>query len=107
MGFSLNDAKTKVYRSHQRQMVTGIVVNEKINIPKSVRKKIRQEMYYINKYGFDNHNKFTNQNTSYVSILVKVNYGLFLDSSNKEFKTYQNILKTWYNRDTDVNEVNV
>lgn len=107
MGFSLNDAKTRILRRHQRQIITGVVVNEKINVSKSVRRKIRQEMYYINKFGFDNHNKFTNQNTSYASILGKINYGLFLNSSNKEFKTYQKALKTWYNRDTDVNEVNV
>ena len=107
MGFSLNDAKTRILRRHQRQIITGVVVNEKINVSKSVRRKIRQEMYYINKFGFDNHNKFTNQNTSYGSILGKINYGLFLNSSNKEFKTYEKALKTWYNRDTDVNEVNV
>ena len=93
-GFSLNEKKTRILRTNQRQIITGVVVNKKINVPKSVRKKIRQEMYYINKYGLFDHNEFTNQNTTLASMLGKVNYGLFLDSSNKEFKSYQKRLKS-------------
>ena len=92
--FSLNEKKTRILRTNQRQIIIGVVVNKKINVPKSVRKKIRQEMYYINKYGLFDHNEFTNQNTTLASMLGKVNYGLFLDSSNKEFKSYQKRLKS-------------
>ena len=94
LGFSLNEKKTRVLRRNQRQVITGIVVNEKINVSKKIRRKIRQEMYYINKYGITSHNDFTNQNTTLHSILGKVNYGLFLNSSNKEFKSYQKRLKS-------------
>ena len=94
LGFSLNEKKTRVLRSNQRQVITGIVVNEKINMSKEIRRKIRQEMYYINKYGIINHNRFVNQNATLSSMLGKVNYGLFLNSSNKELKSYQKKLKS-------------
>jgi hypothetical protein len=38
-GFEVNDAKDKIMRSHKRQWVTGLVVNEEINV---VRWKYRQ-----------------------------------------------------------------
>ncbi len=103
MGFSINFRKTKVLRNYERQIITGVVVNEKLNVPRKKRLKIRQEMYYIKKYGLDNHNKFTGDNVTYAKALGKVNYCLFLNPSNKEFKTYQNELKTCYNK--SINEV--
>ena len=38
-------------------MVTGIVVNEKMNVKKDYKKTIRQEIYYIKKFGLDEHLK--------------------------------------------------
>ena len=55
LGLFLKDGKTKVVTSEKRQTVTGIVVNEKINLTKEYKKKIRQEMYYIKKFGLENH----------------------------------------------------
>ena len=94
MGFSLNEEKTKILRKNTKQTVTGVVVNEKINSSKSYRRKIRQEMYYIQKYGLDSHNIYTNQNIMLSSLMGKVRYCLFLDSSNKEMKTYEKRLKS-------------
>jgi len=34
-------------------MVTGIIVNEKIQISRKKRNELRQIMYYIEKYGID------------------------------------------------------
>lgn len=53
----LKSSKTSVIYPSKRQTVTGIVVNEKINLPKDYKKKIRQEMYYIKKFGLDSHLK--------------------------------------------------
>jgi RNA-directed DNA polymerase len=54
-GFLLNDAKTRVRYSNQRQMVTGLIVNQKLAVPKETIKKLRQEIYYCKKYGVIGH----------------------------------------------------
>lgn len=51
----INSDKTRTRRKHQRQEVTGVVVNQKLQAPKNVRRRFRQEVYYIKKYGFDSH----------------------------------------------------
>ena len=50
-GFFLNPAKTKTAQRGTRQTVTGIVVNEKTNLPSEYRKRLRQELYYCRKFG--------------------------------------------------------
>ena len=54
-GFEPNLDKTRVFSRANRQLVTGIVVNEKMQVPRSDRRKLRQEAYYIKKYGIDSH----------------------------------------------------
>ena len=55
LGLFLKNRKTAVVSATKRQTVTGIVVNEKINITKDYKKNIRQEIYYIKKFGLDEH----------------------------------------------------
>ena len=55
LGLFMKKRKTAVMPKTKRQTVTGIVVNEKINITKEYKKKIRQEMYYVKKFGIDEH----------------------------------------------------
>ena len=57
LGLFLKNRKTAVINSTKRQTVTGIVVNEKLNITKEYKKKIRQEIYYIEKFGLESHTK--------------------------------------------------
>ncbi len=40
-GFLLNHKKYRVQSRHSRQMVTGLVVNEKVNLPREYKKKLR------------------------------------------------------------------
>lgn len=40
-GYKANRKKTRILRQHQRQMVTGIIVNEKLNIPRETRRRLR------------------------------------------------------------------
>lgn len=40
-GFHLHASKTKIMRPHHRQIVTGLVVNERINLPRHTRRQLR------------------------------------------------------------------
>lgn len=88
----LNNSKTKIITKNKRQEVTGIVVNDKIQINSQYRKKIRQEMYYIQKYGLDSHLKklaITNKNKYIMQLYGKILYVLQIDKKNLEFNRYK------------------
>lgn len=55
MGFELNREKTVFAAGSQRQTVTGLVVNEKADLPRETRRELRQEVYYCLKYGVREH----------------------------------------------------
>lgn len=54
-GFEVNEKKTVVMRSGSRQSVVGVVVNQGMNAPREFRRKLRQQAYFIGKYGLDDH----------------------------------------------------
>ena len=54
-GFYLNERKTRSITNSQRQIVTGIVVNDRTNVPSDYRRRIRQEVHYCRKYGVEGH----------------------------------------------------
>lgn len=56
-GFEINIKKTKIMKRGQNQYVTGLTVFDEQypRIPKRIKKKLRLEVYYINKYGLRNH----------------------------------------------------
>jgi retron-type reverse transcriptase len=45
LGYKLNAKKTNIYRRGRRQMVTGLVVNEKPNLPRHVRRRLRAAVH--------------------------------------------------------------
>lgn len=45
-GFSLNDKKTRIAAPSDQQRVTGVVVNEKLQPPRVIRKKIRATFHH-------------------------------------------------------------
>lgn len=55
MGMELNHRKTKLCSKGSRQTVTGIVVNEKPQLPRDYRRRLRQELYYCRKFGVRSH----------------------------------------------------
>lgn len=57
MGFSLNAGKTRLYGQGHRQSVTGVVVNCHPQAARTYRKKLRQDLYYCEKYGVAGHLK--------------------------------------------------
>lgn len=98
LGFFLNDKKTVVLKSGQRQSVTGIVVNEKPQTPASYRRKLRQELYYCRKFGFYDHIRSQGLNISvdtYKAQLVgRVNYALSVNPKDQELQRYKAWLTT-------------
>lgn len=55
LGFLLNTQKTRILRPGQQQCVTGLIVNEKLSVPADLRRKVRQDLYYCQKYGIHSH----------------------------------------------------
>lgn len=59
-GFGLNEEKIKVQRRGSSQYVTGLTVfDSQPRIPKQFKKRLRLQLYYINKFGFEEHVKRT------------------------------------------------
>ena len=91
----INDEKTKLMTPNTRQTVTGIVVNEKLQVAFSKRNEIRQEMYYIKKFGLENHMMKKNiKKANYLlHLLGKINFVLQINPSDKEFSDYKIFLR--------------
>ena len=96
----LNQQKTKVMGRGCSQNVTGVVVNDVMQVPKKYRDKVRQEMYYCIKFGFRGH-------MSHVSLpqwvhtpelykhhlLGKINHILMVNPRDAEFVKYAQWIK--------------
>ena len=90
-GLKLHKSKTKILRQSNCQYVTGVVLNNKISAGTKQKKKIRQSVYYIKKYGLESHMEYLNINKqNYLShLLGKINWVLYLEKGNKEFIEYK------------------
>lgn len=99
----LNTHKTKVMGRGNRQSVTGVVVNEKLQVSKAYRDKIRQEIYYCIKYGFDSHiqrcmdkPKWIQSKSQYIQhLLGKVHFVLQINPKDSMFIKYAEWLKSY------------
>lgn len=91
LGLELNDEKRKLMKPNQPQIVSGIIVNKKAQLPKKVRNSLRNEMFYIKKFGLENHMERTNQKKpNYLKhMLGRINYVLQINSRDKEFIEYK------------------
>ena len=95
LGLFLKKRKTAVIKNTMRQTVTGIVVNEKVNITKEYKKKIRQEIYYIKKFGVKSHadyNGITDIPKYLTSLKGQVAFVLQTCPNLCEFKHYRDFL---------------
>ncbi len=97
LGLQLNNDKTHIIKNSSSQNVTGIVVNEKVQVNIKYRKSIRQEMYYIKKFGLNSHLNKINVNIDKIKYLNKlygkILYILQINENDKEFNDYKNIIK--------------
>lgn len=60
-GFTVNVDKTKLLHKNARKIITGVSISSgRTTIPKTQKRRLRQESYYISKYGLKNHMKHNN-----------------------------------------------
>lgn len=99
MGLFLKNRKTCVVPNTKRQIITGIIVNEKLNLAKEYKNKIRFEMYYIIKYGLDSHLKrigeFDNKKKYVLSLNGRIAYVLQTTPNDRQYLNYKKIIKKY------------
>lgn len=52
-GFQVNETKTRLMTHTNRQRVTGLVVNEKVNVPRDYVRSLRNLLFIWKRYGLD------------------------------------------------------
>jgi RNA-directed DNA polymerase len=87
----LNNRKTSIMRQNSRQLVTGIVVNSKMQVAKEERQNLRLEMYYIKKFGLNNHlKKIGNKKVNYLQHLMgRLTFFITINPHDDEFINYK------------------
>lgn len=74
-GFTVNDKKTRIQSRYYRQEVTGIIVNNYMRVDRRYKQYLRQQIYYCNKFGVDNHlNKIECELSGYKDHLYGIAY---------------------------------
>lgn len=98
LGLELNNNKIHIVHKSSSQKVTGIVVNEKLQVNIKYRNKIRQEIYYIKKFGLSSHMKKSDINIESKKYLNKlygrIIYVLQINEYDKEFIKYKQFIKS-------------
>ena len=104
LGMTLNRQKTRLAFSHQRQLVTGVVVNAKVQTTRAYRRQLRQTLYYCRKWGLAEHFRHSGD-TDYLplgeaglkryaqTLLGQVNYVLQMSPEDNEFRQAAQWLK--------------
>ena len=102
LGLELNNKKIHIIHKSSNQNVTGIVVNEKVQVSAKYRKEIRQEIYYIRKFGLESHLKKRNidiEKEKYINILYgKILYVLQINNKDNEFNEYKKFMNNFKNK---------
>ena len=52
-GFRINETKTRLQKDGHRKEVTGLLVNDKVNVQKRYIKQLRMWLYYWERYGYE------------------------------------------------------
>ena len=97
-GLSLNTSKTRYFGPGVRHTVTGVTVNTRTRAPREYVRKIRQEVYYIRKFGVQDHLSHLKESREIespdylYSLLGRISYARFLDPKDKELKAAYRII---------------
>lgn len=76
-GFKLNYDKLKILHSYQRQVVLGVLVNQRCRLTKEKRHELRQLLYYAEKYGVESCLRYSGHDLQ--SLKGYLNYALSID----------------------------
>lgn len=93
-GFKINEKKTQVLKENNRQIVTGIVVNDKMQVSRKYRHNLRLEIYFLLNKTNQHFNmkkivSFDDKMEYLKSVLGKINFILQVNKSDKEFGEYK------------------
>ena len=83
-GFKLHPKKREIMRKGSSQRVTGIIVNEKLSIPRRDLKRFRALLYQIEKYGLDGKNWHGKNRDLMATIWGYANFIKMVDSKKGE-----------------------
>lgn len=91
LNLRINESKTKLMTRNTRQTVTGIVVNEKPQVVFHKRNNFRKDIYFIKKFGLDEHIKYQKiKQSNYLEHLIgNINFILQINPDDKEFQEYK------------------
>jgi RNA-directed DNA polymerase len=97
-GFTINQSKTKILRNSRQQEVTGVVVNQKLNIDRKTLKRFRATLHQIEKDGLEGKSWGHSKNlisaiTGFANFVVMVN-----PEKGAEFKEQVRRIKEKYLR---------
>lgn len=83
-GFKVNDAKTMLITGKGKKIITGISINSgTLKLPKSKKRLLRQEGYYVSKYP-NKYAKAFRKDPFYIDQLIgKYNFWLQIEPNNK------------------------
>ncbi len=86
IGLSLNKEKTMYMSRDQPQLISGVLVNKVIQVPRSKRDELRQAFYYIDKFGLESHLAHINSNKgNYLKHLIGIaNYITYINPKDSE-----------------------
>ncbi|MCH8152321.1 MAG: RNA-directed DNA polymerase [Planctomycetes bacterium] len=84
--FVMACGKTRVRFQHQRQCVTGVIVNEYRQADRKVRRRLRQEAYFISRFGLADHmQRCEIEQSNYRQHLAgKANHVRFINRSDRD-----------------------
>ena len=91
-GFQVNESKTKLLKDNARKIITGVSISSgKTTIPKARKRRLRQEAYYISKYGMKNHMEHENIRDGKYMMRLRGHFAYWKsvdegDNVNKEFR---------------------
>ena len=103
-GFNVNHLKTKIISGGARKIITGLLVDGNcVRIPKSYKDEVKKELYYIHKFGLEDHCKKIDKK-NHIAYLMRLKGKIlyickvekkvgrkFLDKFNSEFPQFSKI----------------
>ncbi|WP_299851821.1 reverse transcriptase family protein [uncultured Roseovarius sp.] len=87
---NINLAKTRCIAQHARQKIAGVVVNSRMSPGRDFLRQLRQDIYYIEKYGIYGHARQTGWRSPQACLnntLGRISHALFLLGKDKNLES--------------------